>query len=241
MKNPKRKVTLAEAVSPPTAFAFPRQEAATKKLPSCYDKVENITESWPKSYSQETQERLAYMFTDKVMMLALGEALTKAIWRLQKPGGKRCARYTVARPTAIRQDDQQVHVMVTTMIERGREGCNVMISTGPIDFIKEQLAVHRKVFSPPEEKIRFSFDPSYNSETQVRLALMFSEDIEDGIEETRLDALDHLRAPGDHKASSCFSCLPDDNLPARSASAYALLRSRRRQVRSSRRNCHWPD
>jgi hypothetical protein len=207
MKNSKRKVTLAEAVAPPAAFAFPRQKAATKKLPSCYDKVKSVAESWPKSYVQGTKDRLADIFTDKVM-LALGEALPRTIRRLQKPGGKRCARYTVVHPTGIRQDGQQMHVMVTTMIERGRKGCNVMISTGPIDFIKEELALHREVFSPPEKKIRFSFDPSYNSETHVRLGLMFSEDIENGIEKTRLGALDHLLAPGDHKTASCAYFFP---------------------------------
>ena len=51
-------------------------------------------------------------------------------------------------------------------------------------------------------KIRFSFDPSYNSETKERLALMLSEDMEKGVEMTRLQAVNTLREPGEHRSAS---------------------------------------
>jgi hypothetical protein len=72
--------------------------------------------------------------------------------RLLDEPERKVAIHTLVHPTVIYQDGQQVHVMTSVIIERGRKGCVLIISTGPIDFINGELADAREAWGKSESR-----------------------------------------------------------------------------------------
>jgi hypothetical protein len=170
LKHPSTQPTtttkLAEAIGE-VPFLVPEKGPATDEQCDPYRVVEDVMGSWPGSYSPETKQRLSGMLSEDAKV-AIENALRHAVKQLlDEP--QNCAIHTLVYPTVIYQDGQQVHQMTSVLIERGSKGCIAFISTGPIDFINEEMALAREAWGKPERRKERLKLESWNTKPGVHL------------------------------------------------------------------------